>query len=402
MPNHLSRILIFSVVFSLGFLSGFPAALFSTVLQAWFSQSGYSVLAVSSLGLLNLPFLIRFIWGPVVDKYYIQSMGRRKFWILLIQFLLLICIEGMALGHPQSSYHYLIFMGLMMAFLSSIQDVVIDAHRIEFLPKEWFGFGAVTAVYAYRIALLVSGGLSLIFAEYIGFSLTYALFGVVFLFGMVLVYFSKEPDVAVVHDFQTLEPYRDFFNRPNLIWITGLVITLKCGEVFVSNTSPLMIPFMMKGLGLSLVKIAYVNKIFGLIAQLSGSALAAAFLWRFSILRCVLFFGCLQIISNMAFVYLSFLHYPEWFLWVAIAVENLASGLTSTAMVAFLMCLVNPKFTASQFSLWIGISISPKLLAGPLGGFVYQHSSWTILFCMTTCITACFIGFWWRLRDLKI
>lgn len=402
MSNHASRILIFSVVFTLGFLSGFPAALFSTVLQAWFSQSGFSVLAVSSLSLLNIPFLVRFLWGPLVDKFYIRSIGRRKFWILLIQFLLFICIEGMAWGNPQATNHHLIVMGLLLAFLSSLQDVVIDAHRIEFLPKQWYGFGAVSAVYAYRIALLVSGGLSLIFAQYLGFSMTYALFGIVFLFGMFLVYLSKEPEVEVIHDFQTIEPYKDFFSQPHLYGIMGMVFTLKCGEVFVSNTSPLMIPFMMNGLGLSLVKIAYVNKIFGLIAQLTGSALAAAFLWRFSILRCVLFFGCLQIFSNLAFVYLSLQHYNEWFLWLAIASENLASGLTSTAMVAFLMCLVNPKYTASQFSLWVAISICPKLLAGPLGGYISQHANWTTLFCLTTCLSASFICFWWRLRDLKI
>ncbi|GEM_PF-3298654 len=402
MPNTASRLIIFSVVFTLGFLSGFPASLFSTVLQAWFSKNGHSIVMVSSLGLLNIPFLIRFLWGPLVDRYYIQSIGRRKTWILLIQMMMFLSIEAMAFTNPETHPQRLIWMGLGVGFLSSLQDVVIDAHRIEFLPKAWFGFGAVSAVYAYRIALLISGGGALIFADYFGFALTYAFFGWVFIFGMVLVYFSKEPLVEVVHDFQTLEPYRDFFQQPHLKALIGLVITLKCGEVFVSNTSPLMIPFMMNGLGLSLIKIAYINKIFGLIAQLFGSALSAVFMWRLSILRCVFIFGSLQIISNLAFVYLSLHTYPEWFLWFAIANENFASGLTSTSVVALLMCLVNPKFTASQFSLWVAFSITPKLLAGPLGGVISQHYSWTALFWLSTLFTSMFIVFWMRLRDLKV
>lgn len=395
--NFTQRFNLFFIISGLGFLSGLPAAMFSSTLQAWFTKADASLLFITSLSLLNLPFLLRFIWGPMVDKYYLSSFGRRRTWLLLTQFLLFVAIEFMALGNPKTSPYYLVGLSFILAFFSSIQDLVIDAHRIEFLPESWYGFGAVVAIYAYRIALLVSGGLSLILAEHFGFSLTYSLLGCFYLLGMILVYFSPEPKLPSSRLEQGSGPYRDFFNQPNLIWIMGILLCTKFGEVFVSNTSPMIIPFMMRGLGLSLSYIAYVNKIFGLITQLVGSALAAFFIWRFSLINLLLAFGILESISNFLFVVLSHNQLPPWGLWGIIGFENLATGLCSTVMVAFLMKSVNPQYTATQFSLWIMIAIIPKFVVGPFGGFISQHYGWTSLFEISTILTSLFVIFWWKL-----
>jgi PAT family beta-lactamase induction signal transducer AmpG len=396
--KFLSQFGNFFIIFSLGFLSGLPASLFGTTLQAWFAKSGESILFVSSLSLLNLPFLFRFIWGPLVDKYYLSSIGRRKSWLIGIQLCLFLVIEGMALGSPELASHYLLVMSVFLVIASCIQDTVIDAHRIEFLPKHYFGYGAVVAIYAYRIALLVSGGLSLIIAQYFGFQLTYALMGGIFLIGIVIVYFSQEPHVTTKKVSHEFGPFKDFFKQPKLIALIGIVLCTKFGEVFVSNTSPMIIPFMLQGLGLSLTKIAYINKIFGLLAQLVGSAIAALFVSRFSLLQLLLGFGILEIISNLMFLGISLYPLQELHLWGAVAFENLATGLCSTVLVAFLMGLVNPNYTATQFSIWITIAIIPKLLAGPVGGYLSSYYGWPVMFAFSTVMTAFFLFFWLNLK----
>lgn len=389
----------FFIIFALGFLSGLPASLFGTTLQAWFAKSGESILFVSSLSLLNLPFLLRFLWGPIVDQFFLAAIGRRRTWIIGSQISLFLIIEGMAFGLPGTTNFYLLLMSLILVFASCIQDTVIDAHRIEFLPKAYYGYGAVVAIYAYRIALLVSGGLSLILAEYIGFQTTYALMGGIFLFGIFIVYFSKEPNVIISSKRHKFEPFTDFFKQPHLFLIMGLVICTKFGEVFVSNTSPMIIPFMLQGLGLSLAKIAYINKIFGLLAQLLGSAIAAIFVSRFSLLELLFGFGMLEIISNLLFVVLSLGAFHEWQLWVAVIFENIATGLCSTVLVAFLMGLVNPSYTATQFSIWITIAIIPKLIAGPIGGFISSRYGWSMMYTLSSFLTSLFLIFWWGLRQ---
>jgi PAT family beta-lactamase induction signal transducer AmpG len=395
---HYSKFYQFFIIFGLGFLSGLPTSMYGTTLQAWFTQSGSSLLLISSLSLLNVSFLLRFIWGPVVDKYYNASLGRRKTWLILIQLILFACIEVMAWSHPSNSVTFLLSMGFLLAFFSSIQDLVIDAHRIEFLPKDLFGFGAVVAIYAYRIALLVSGGVALIMAQEFGFAKTYAILGLFYVLGIFLVFKSPEPKCIRLNDEYDNGPYLDFLKQKNLLILIGLVIFTKFGEVFVSNTSPMIIPFMMRGLGLSLSYIAYVNKIFGLAAQLLGSAIAAFFVWRFSLLNLLMLFGMLEVVSNSLFILVSMHTQHMPLLWFTIGFENLATGLCSTVTVAYLMNLVNPKYTATQFSLWIMIAIIPKLISGPLGGYLSTHFGWTFMFECSTALTICFLFFWWRLK----
>ena len=399
---NLNKFNYFFVIFSLGFLSGLPASMFGTTLQAWFTQSGSSLILISNLSLLNLPFLFRFMWGPLADKYFHSALGRRKTWLISIQMILFCCIEIMACLPSSDSVKFLILMGFLLAFFSSIQDLVIDAHRIEYLPKELFGFGAVLAIYAYRIALLVSGGAALIVAHRIGFSKTYALLGLFFLVGILLVYKSPEPVVSNLNMDRGIGPFKDFLKQKNLILVIGIVIFTKFGEVFVSNSSPMIIPFMMRGLGLSLSYIAYLNKVFGLIAQLFGSALAAFFLWRFSLLNLLLLFGFLQLFSNILFIGLSLHSHNIPLLWFSVGFENLATGLCSTVLVAYLMNIVNPKYTATQFSLWIMIAIIPKLVVGPIGGYLSTNHGWTFMYECSSLITACFVFFWLRLKYLEM
>jgi PAT family beta-lactamase induction signal transducer AmpG len=395
-----SRTSLFFLIASLGFMSGLPASLFASTLQAWFAQSGASVLFVSNLGLISFVFFLRVFLSPFVDQYFIQSLGRRKTWIIATQISLFILIEGMALLNPSSSSHLVLVMAVLLALMSCIQDLVIDAHRIEYLPSSLYGYGAVVAIYACRLALLLSGGGALIFANVYGFGRTYAALGFLFLFSAIVVYFSQEPSYQNEDKGQDNGPFKDFLLQPKLIAIMGFVFFIKFGEVFVANASPMMIPFMLQGLGLSLVKVAYVNKVFGLAAQLVGGLISAILIKRFSLLHLLLYFGFLEIIANFIFVILSLYPQYDWLLWSAVAFENLASGLASTALVVFLMQLVNPRFAATHYSIWIMFAVLPRILAGPIGGYVSTHFGWPSLFQLSTLLTSIFLVFWWQIKSL--
>lgn len=389
----------FSIIFLLGFLSGLPQSLFSSTLQAWFTQSGYSVATVSNLSLLYLVFLLRIFWGPLSDRFYIPSFGRRKTWIFLIQILLFMFLECMAMCSPNTNFNALILCGSMVALFSSMQDAVIDAHRIEYLQSSEYGLGAVIAVYAYRLALLVAGGGALVFAHYVGFAKTYAALGIFFLVGAILIYWTPEPNVEIQkrdreHFWQA---YINIFQQPWCYAVMGLTFCFHFGQIFVSHSSVLIIPFLMKGLGLSLPKIALLNKVVGLGVQLFGGAMGAFLLLRFSLQPLLLIFGILLSLSNFSFYYLSLHPQSEPLLWFCVVFENISSGLCVTTLVAFLMRIVNPAFTASQFSFWIIVGIFPRFIAAPLVGLIYPHYGWSSLFLLSSVVSLCFIGFWKRL-----
>jgi len=160
------------IVFILGFSSGLPMALISSTLQAWYAYSGMSVMTTGALSLISLPYAYRIFWGPILDRYSLCNLGKRRSWILAMQVLLLIGFNVMAWFTPEQYPKFLAFLALILACFSATQDVAIDAQRAEYLPISEHGLGASYAVFGYRLALLLSGGLALVMADQLGWPFT--------------------------------------------------------------------------------------------------------------------------------------------------------------------------------------------------------------------------------------
>lgn len=387
------------IVFILGFFSGFPLPLFGNLLQAWFASNGASVLMISSLGILNAFALLRFAWGPVLDRFYFNKLGRRKTWILLTQAMIFCILSLMAFMSPTTSPSLLIGSAAILAWMSSLADVAIDAHRIEYINPSQYGFAAVIAVYAYRLALLCSGGAALYIAHLYGFRISYALMAVLVLLGMIGFSYSQEPKVNIcLESIGFKKAYKDIFQKSWFFNLAGLIFCLKMGEVFVANSSPIIVPFLIDGMGLNLSEIAYINNVFGLVAQLCGGAIAAFLLSRYTAFKLLLGLGGMEIFSNLCFLSLSLHSQMKLLLWFSIIIENLSSGLCSTVLVALIMRVVNPQFTATQFSFWMMFVIIPRVIAGPLGGVIHQlFSSWSAVFIMSTILASTYLYFWFKL-----
>ena len=170
--NKLSKRNLFSTLL-LGFSSGLPLSLTSSTLQAWFTVTGASLLAIGSLGLIGQPYIYKFLWAPLLDRWIPPLLGRRRGWLLITQFALLIAIAGMALANPQSNPSLLIALAFLVAFLSASQDIAVDAYRTDILTPCERGIGTTLYTWGYRVAMLVSGALALALAEYIGWRATY-------------------------------------------------------------------------------------------------------------------------------------------------------------------------------------------------------------------------------------
>ena len=390
-----------SIVFILAFLSGFPLPLFGNLLQAWLASSGASVMVMSSLGVLNAFALLRFIWGPLIDRFYFAKLGRRKTWILITQSLVFSCLSAMALMSPRHHLYALIMTAALLAWGSSLADIAIDAHRIEYIHPDHYGFAAIIAVYAYRLALLSSGGVAFFIAHLYGFQMSYALMALIVFMAMIGVMFSREPEVDLVSGAVGFKKaYQDIFQKKWVYHFAGLIFSLKMGEVFVTNSSPIIIPFLIDGMGLNLKQIAYVNNVFGLFAQLAGGVVAAFLLSRYTAFKLLLSLGAMSIVSNLLFLCLSYCQEMKAFLWLIVVFENIASGLCSTVLLACTMRVVNPQFTATQFSFWILFVIVPRVIAGPIGGFIHQQfHNWSAVFMFSSFVAPTYLYFWYKLRQ---
>lgn len=394
----LKRLLI---IFLLGFSSGLPLALITSTLQAWFASVGMSIFITGSLSLLGLPYVYRFLFGPFLDRYALFSLGKRRSWMLTMQGLLLLGFNSMAWLNPLQYPRAMALLGFFLACCSSLQDGAIDAHRTEYLPETEQALGASLAGVGYRLAMLLAGGVALFIAQHAGFPTVYRVMGGMMIIGMITALWSPEPSTRITA-YSLREtfiiPFLSLWRHPGCITLVVFIFLYKWGEVFTMTTSGILMPFLIQGLGFSLDTIAIVNKIVGVGAIVLGGLLAGVLLMRWSLYRALLTFGLLQAASNLLFVILAWYgpHVPLFAL--AVVTDNLAAGLGSTALVALFMRIVDQRFTATQFSILVAISMIPRTLSGPVGAGIQVVIGWVGLYIVAFLLAFTFIPFLNRLR----
>lgn len=391
------------IVFLLGFSSGLPLALLGGTLQAWFAASGASVMATGMLSLIGFPYIYRFLWSPLLDRFSLFQLGKRRSWVLSMQICLLVGFNLLAWFSPLTSPGLMAFIGLCLAVCSATQDIAIDAHRTEYLKPEEHGLGASFAVCGYQVAVLLSGGVALIMAHHLGWAITYRFMGFLMCLGMFVIVWSPEPSsesleqqAGMIDSF--VAPAKALFLRPGVIAMIFFILCYKLAEAFTTTHSGIIMPFLIQGMGFSLDVIGYVNKVMGVGAVLVGGLTAGFLLTRWSLYRALWVFGLFQALSHLLFVALAISGKNVPLFAVAVVFNNLAAGMGSTALVAFFMRWVDKRFTATQFSLLIGVAALPRVFSGPMGGGLQYYVGWAGLYEIAFVLTLSFVPFLMLMR----
>ena len=366
-----------------GFSSGMPIALVGGTLQAWMASVKVDLTVIGVFSLVGLPYTLKFLWAPVLDRYIPPFLGRRRGWILASQLALVFTLAGMAFCDPVSAPGILAVLAFLVAFSSASQDIVVDAYRTEILEQSEYGLGAATANLGYRLAMLFSGATALILSDYLSWRSVYLLMAAaigVGIFTTLWVEESKGGQQApkTLRD-AVVDPFVDFFRRKKVAELLAFIVVYKM-DVVVAVA--LMTPFMME-LGFSRTDIGAVTKGFGLVATIIGTFFGGAWLARLGVKRSLWIFGVLQGISGVCFYFLAKLGHNYPMMVTAIAAENFFSGMGNAAYTAFLMSLCNPRFTATQFALVSSLMAFTRTVAGAPTGWLAKAVGWEYYFLIS-------------------
>lgn len=389
-----------AAVMVLGFASGLPLALTGSTLQAWLTVSNVDIRTIAWFSWIGVPYLLKFLWAPVMDRFVPPFLGRRRGWMLLCQIALLTGIAAMAMAPPDQSIFLLGVLALSVAFASASQDIVIDAYRTDVLQTHERGMGAAVGVFGYRIAMLASGGLALILADQIGWRFAYLLMATLMAIGLVASMFAPEPQVSAAPPRSLLDavvlPLADLFSRRGALALLALIMLYKFGDALAGT---LTTAFLIRGVGFTPTDVGLVNKFLGLGALLLGALAGGVALARLSLYRALLVFGVLQAVSNLSFAWLAWVGKSYPVLVFAVAFENLASGMGTAAFVALAMALCNSSFSATQYALLSALASLGRVLFGPVTGQLVALMGWAEFFVIT--FVAALPGLWlvWYMRD---
>ena len=370
----------------LGFSSGLPLPLVGGTLQALLTQKGVGLGVIGLFTLTGIPYTVKFLWSPLFDRFLPPFLGRRKGWILFTQCLLFVFLPLVPRCLYNLSLLYVLTVGI--AFLSASQDIVVDALRTDILEERERGAGVAVFILGYRIALLTSSALALFISDGIGWEITYLFLGSLLLLGVLgcLLSGEKEP-VAPPRDLADalIGPLRDLLSRERFLFILLFLVLYKLGDAYLGSMT---VPFLIRGMGFSLREVAVMMKGVGFLALISGAFLAGALMVRVSLFRALLFFGILQMVSNLFFLWLWASGKDLFALFLVMLVENFSGGLGTTAFVSYMMSLCNARYSATQFALLSSLSALGRVVVAPTSGFFVERFGWPSFFLLSTGLSA--------------
>ena len=374
------------VALLMGFACGLPLLLTITVLQAWMKEEGVDLAVIGMMALVGLPYTLKFLWAPFLDRFTLPFLGRRRGWLLVAQVALFFSIAGLGLTDPKDNPWMLAFAAFLVTFFSASQDIVVDAYRREDLPDEELGLGSSLYVNGYRVGMLLASGGGLIMADHMPFSMVYLIMAFCLAPGIITTFFAPEPETKLgtpkTIKEAVIEPMVEYFSRQGALWILAFILLYKIGDTMASAMTT---PFYLD-IGFSKTEIGTIVKLFGFWATIAGSLAGGVLMLRLGINRCLWYFGFLQAVSTAGFAVLAQIGHSIPFLSAVIAFENLSSGMGTAAYVAFMASITNKKFTATQYALLSSLMGVPRVLASAPTGFLVKSMGWEGFFIGCTLI----------------
>jgi PAT family beta-lactamase induction signal transducer AmpG len=379
-----------SALIFLGFSSGLPLYLTSQTLQAWMTKENIDLAAIGLFSLVGIPYSLKFLWAPILDRFVPPFLGRRRGWLVIAQIGLFLAIAGMGLQDPRTALVLLAINALFIAFFSATQDIAADAYRTDVLEIPEMGAGVAIFVLGYRLALLTTGALALILADRFAWPQVYGILALLMVVGIIASTLAPEPVLTNPPPSSLrsaiIDPFIDYFERKKLLpglMILVFIVLYKLGDAIANNMST---PFLLQT-GFSQTDIGAIKGGMGLIATIIGTLAGGVFLSKLGINRSLWIFGGFQAISNLAYLALANVgkNYPLMIL--TINIENFCAGLGTAAFLAFFMSLCNKQFSATQYALLSSLyAFSQNILIAP-AGLIAKQTGWPLFFFLSFLIS---------------
>jgi len=375
------------IIFFLGVASGLPFLLILSTLNVWLTESGISKTDIGLLAAATLPYSLKFFMAPYIDycriPYLTQKFGPRRSWMLIAQCILIFALIRLGSTQPELDLRLTVFWACIVGIAAAMQDVVIEAYRLELLPTDEIAFGASASAIGYRMGLLLSGGGAIYLAVFMPWRQVYLAMASCMLIGILATLLAPKIKLKVAkvpRKIGSKSHYRDFFLLPITTmlqkkeWFIMLpfILSFKSADAVINSMS---MPFLLE-LGFSKPDIANVAKTFGIFATVCGSVLGGSLLGRNNLRYCLLLFASLQLIACTLFIVQSKIGQNIYFLFVTMGVEHVVSGASHVALIAYLSSFCRRPYTASHYALLSSYSSLVRVLLAICSGFLADSLAW--------------------------
>jgi MFS transporter, PAT family, beta-lactamase induction signal transducer AmpG len=383
--------------FLLGVSSGFPLTLLIWTMSYWLSKVGIDKKTIGFAFALGTPYTLKFLWAPLIDGISIpvltRFLGQRRAWLWTVQLLLAGALIELGASDPVHHIGRFAICGMIVAFLSATQDIVIDAYRIESLPDDELAQGTATNQVGYRTGDLIAGAGTIYLASNEGMRLgwggAYAITALLVLPGAVASLWlgpgrhtavrERRLGMAAGADFlrhNVVAPFADFLKRPGAWMILLFVLTYKLGDALGQN----MLAPMIVHQGFTDTEYIAINKLVRFWCLAVGSLVAGALIARFGMIRLLFGAGVIMMIANLMFSAVASTGHSVPMLTLAVATENLFAAISLTVFATYLAGLSSTAFTATQYALLSSAAAIGRTFAATPSGVVADHLGFPVFY----------------------
>ena len=383
----------------LGISSGFPLTLLLGTMTFWLAREGIDKKTIGFAVGLTTPYTLKFLWAPFIDRIRLPVLtgwfGQRRAWLFFVQALLFGAVWMLGASDPARHLGVFAFWAIVTAFLSATQDIVIDAYRIEILPEAELPHGTANNQFGYRLGNFAAGVGTIAVASpqglNLGWALGYGLTGLCVLPAVVAALFAgpglHERALTTIGDRgmgawladTVVGPFREFFGRRGAMLILLFVLIYKLGDAM----GQVMLNPMIVDLGFSDGEFLAINKVVGFWGLIVGTALAAPVMAWLGMGRALFVSGVLMMVSNFAFVVLAWHGHSTLWLTIAVATEQVTSGIGLTVFVTYLSGLSNLAYTATQFALLSSFAAMGRTWLSTPSGYAAEALGWAGFWMLT-------------------
>ena len=414
------------LVTMMGFSSGLPLALVISTLSLWLNDYHIAYSAIGAFALVRLPYSFKWLWAPAVDAVRLPilwKLGKRRSWAIFSQVGLLLSIFVMSRLSPDGKpfcfdnacsffvspiFQMAVAAGFICLF-SATQDIVLDAFRVELCSKddEQEVAGAAMYILGYRLGLIISSAGAIGLAAYISWNTVYLICSLFVLVGIIAVLSANEPKEKIKLETKQerglfyraiIAPFVQFMQKP--YWLVALLLVFFY-RLSDSYFGLMAYPFY-ADMGFSKGEIAYITKLYGMGATIIGGLWGAYLLNKLGLMRGMLIFSVVQGVTTALYIPLCFIGHSVWALIATISLENLSSGIATTAIIAFMSVLCDKKYTATQYALLSSLTGVARDVFSTSAGFVLEATSWPIFFLISSLLALPGFGLCWFLYKKKI
>lgn len=378
------------------FCQGLPGGFLAVVLPVLLIDRGLSLATVGFASALSLPWVLKILWAPLVDRYWWPRLGRRKSWMLPTMAGMIACTLAMSGLDPYAELAAVAAVFGLLNLFAATQDVAVDGFAVGLLRGRELGPGNAAQIGGFKLGNIFGGGVLLAAIGVLGWRGDLLVMAAIIAVALVIVALTREPPAVDVAPAASWDVAVRAFR--SLVRPAGYAAFLAFAK-FAETMGGSLVKPSLKRHGIANEVIGTIDGIVGGIATamgaLVGGALARRLGWRPTLaMASVVQGGAIAAIAVYQLGEIEVVGFAA-----RLAVENFAGGAVGVAVFMLAMSRCNADIGATEFTAAQVVYMGGAAVAAPLAGALADASSIADVMLISAGLTAIVAIVAWRVGD---